>query len=219
MLQQATLDFLKKLKKNNNRDWFEKNKENYEAAKKDVEELLTKIIPAIASFDVSVKDLEPKDCLFRIYRDVRFSKDKTPYKTHMGAYISGRGKKSHGPGYYIHIEPGHTFLAGGIWVPPAPELNAIRQEIDYNEDEFNKVLKDRTFTKFFKGMNQGEKLKTVPKGYAKDHPAIELLKLKSYTVSHEVPDKEITSKSFIKYCTSVFKAMKPMNDFLGRAID
>lgn len=219
MLQQSSLDFLKKLKKNNNKDWFDKNKGAYETAKKDVEAFLEKLIPAIGTFDASVKELQPKHCMFRIYRDVRFSKDKTPYKTHMGAYISGRGKKSHGPGYYIHIQPGNTFLAGGLWVPPAPELNAVRQEIDYNQEEFEKILKDKNFKKLFKGIDESEKLKTVPKGYDKDHPAIELLKLKSFTVSAETDDKKLVSKDLVKHCTTVFKTMKPFNDFLGRAID
>ena len=219
MIQSSSLDFLKKLKKNNNKDWFDKHKTEYEAAKKDIEAFIEKLIASIGTFDPSIKGLTPKECLFRIYRDVRFSKDKTPYKTHLGAYMSGRGKKSNGPGYYVHIQPGYTFLAGGLWVPPAPELNAVRQEIDYNQEEFEKIIKDKTFKKHFKELNQEEKLKSVPKGYDKDHPAIELLKLKSFTVSHPVDDKTVTSKDFVKYSTTVFKAMKPFNDFMGRAID
>ena len=172
MLQQSTLDFLKKLKKNNNKEWFDKHKGEYESAKEDITAFVEKMITSIGAFDPSVKELQPKDCLFRIYRDVRFSKDKTPYKTHLGAYISGRGKKSHGPGYYIHIQPGNTFLAGGLWVPPTPELNAVRQEIDYNLEEFESILKNKEFKKNFKEMEQGEKLKSLPKGYDKEHPAI-----------------------------------------------
>lgn len=219
MLQQSTLDFLKKLKKNNNKEWFDKHKGEYESSKEDVTAFVEKMIAAISAFDPSVKELQPKDCLFRIYRDVRFAKDKTPYKTHLGAYISGRGKKSHGPGYYIHIQPGSTFLAGGLWVPPTPELNAVRQEIDYNLEEFEAILKNKEFKKSFKELEQGEKLKTLPKGYDKDHPAIGHLKLKSFTVTHKVDDKTVTSKNFAAYAGKVFKTMKPLHDFLGRAID
>ena len=219
MLQQSTLEFLKKLKKNNNKDWFDKHKAGYEAAKKDLTAFIEKVIAAIGSFDPSVKHLEPKDCMFRIYRDVRFSKDKTPYKSHLGAYISGRGKKSHGPGYYIHIQPDNSFLAGGLWVPPTPDLNKVRQEIDYNLEEFGSILKEKSFKKYFKSLDQGEKLKTLPKGYDKDHPGIELLKLKSFTVTYHVDDKAVTSKDFVKHATGVFKSMKPLHDFLDRALD
>jgi uncharacterized protein (TIGR02453 family) len=219
MIQQSTLDFLKKLKKNNNKEWFDKHKGDYEAAKEDLTAFIEKVIASIGAFDPSVKHLTPKDCMFRIYRDVRFAKDKTPYKSHLGAYISGRGKKSNGPGYYLHIQPGNSFLAGGLWVPPSNELSAVRQEIDYNHEEFEAILKEKNFKKYFKNLDQGEKLKTLPKGYDKDHPAIELLKLKSFTVTYKVDDKIISSKEFLKHSTTVFKAMKPLHDFLDRALD
>lgn len=219
MIQQSTLDFLKKLQKNNNKDWFDKHKPEYEAARKDFTAFLEKLITGIGGFDEKIKGIEPKECMFRIYRDVRFAKDKTPYKSHLGAYISYRGKKSHGPGYYIHLQPGKTFLGGGIWVPPADELHAVRQEIDYNHEEFNKILSEKNFKKYFKNLDQGEKLKTLPKGYDKDNPAIELLKLKSFTVTNNVDDKTALSKDFLKYAINVFKTMKPLHDFIGRSLD
>lgn len=219
MLQQSTLDFLKKLKKNNNKEWFDKNKKLFEAAKEDFLAYVEKLVAGVAAFDPSAKDLDPKKCIFRIYRDVRFSKDKTPYKTHLGAHITRGGVKASGTGYYIHIEPGNSFLAGGWWMPESSELNAIRQEIDYNQQEFEKLLKDKAFVKYFNKLDEEHKLKTVPKGYDKEHPAIELLKLKSFTVTNEVKDDVVTGKDFLKHTINVFKAMQPLNNFLVRSVD
>jgi uncharacterized protein (TIGR02453 family) len=219
MLQQSTLDFLKKLRKNNNKEWFDKNKKAYEVAREDFLAYVQKLIAGVSSFEPSAKELDPKKCVFRIYRDVRFSKDKTPYKTHFGAHITRGGVKTSGTGYYVHIEPGNSFLAGGWWMPESPELNAIRQEIDYNQEEFKNMLKDKAFVRYFKKLDEEHKLKTIPKGYDKNHPFIELLKLKSFTVTSELKDETVTGKDFVKHSISVFKAVKPLNDFLARAID
>lgn len=220
MIQSSTLDFLRKLKKNNNREWFEKNRDIYEAAKNDIEKNTAGILDGIRSFDKRIpSDLEAKKCMFRIYRDVRFSKDKRPYKNNIGAHIQPGGKKAHGCGYYMHIEAGRAFLAGGIWQPEAPELAKIRQEIDYNFDEFKKIINNKSFRKYFGGMDDEDKLVTAPKGYPKDHPAIEFLKLKSFVVATELSDKEITLKSFQKKAKEIFKAMLPLNMFLQRSID
>jgi uncharacterized protein (TIGR02453 family) len=220
MISKATLDFLTKLGKNNNREWFEKNRAQYEAAKADVEACVEKIIPAIRKFDKRIgDDITAKKSLFRIYRDVRFSGDKRPYKTNMGAYVSPGGKKTIAPGYYIHIEPGKAFLAGGMWMPPAPELGKIRQEIDYNLDEFKKILKAKSFKDCFGDLDQEDTLATAPKGYPKDHPGIDILKLKSFVAITGLSDKEVLSKDFVKTVEKTFKAMKPLNDFLQRAID
>ncbi len=220
MIQKSTLGFLKKIRTNNNRDWFEKNKPHYLAAKEDVEKNIDAIIAGIRTFDKRISaDLTGKKCLFRIYRDVRFSADKRPYKTNMGSSINPGGKSSIAPGYYIHIEPGKSFVAGGMWMPPAPELARIRQEIDYNLDEFRKITKDKNFKKNFGELDQEDKLVTTPKGYAKDHPAIEFLRLKSFIVSAEIPDKTVTGKNFAKTVVGICKAMHPLNTFLQRAID
>jgi uncharacterized protein (TIGR02453 family) len=220
MIQKSTLDFLKKIKTNNNRDWFEKNKNNYLTAKDDVEKNIDDILTGIRTFDKRIKsEITAKKCMFRIYRDVRFSKDKRPYKTNLGAGINPAGKKDFSPGYYIHIEPGNSFVAGGMWMPPAPELAKIRQEIDYNFKEFSKIINDKNFKKVFGELDQDDKLVNVPKGYPKDHKALEFLKLKSFIVVGAIKEKDVLSKNYAKSAIAICKAMKPLNDFLQRAID
>lgn len=220
MISKETLSFLRKLGKNNNRDWFEKNKDLYLAAKEDVEKSIEGIIAGIRSFDKRIgSEISAKKAMFRIYRDVRFSKDKRPYKTNLGASISPGGKMAAAPGYYIHIEPGKAFVAGGMWQPPAPELAKIRQEIDYNFAEFKKIVNDKTFKKYFGTLDQDDKLVNPPKGYDKENPAIDFLRLKSFIVVAEISEKDLTGKNFVKAATAALKAMQPLNNFLQRAID
>lgn len=219
MLQKTTIEFLKKLKQNNKKEWFDKNRPAYETAKKDFISFLETLIPKITEFDNSVRGLEAKKCLFRINRDIRFSNDKTPYKSNFGASVNKGGKKSIYPGYYIHVEPGKSFLAGGMYMPPAPELAAIRQEIDYNANEFNKIIADKQFIKYFGGIADEGRLKTAPKGYAKDHPQIELLKNKHFIVVHYFKDDVFYSKDCLKYFIAVFKAMHPFELFLRKVLD
>jgi uncharacterized protein (TIGR02453 family) len=220
MIKKTTLDFLKKLKKNNNRDWFEKNKELYLRAKENAEEVIQDLISELAKTEKGLAGLEARKCMFRIYRDIRFAKDKRPYKNNMGASINEGGKKVHDvPGYYIHFEPGQSFIAGGLWMPEAPKLNAIRQEIDYNAKEFSGLLKQKDFKKYFGSLSEEDKLVTAPKGYEKTNPMIETLKLKSFIVVHDFKDADITSKTFVKKASAVAKAMRPLNDFLRRAMD
>jgi uncharacterized protein (TIGR02453 family) len=218
MIEQSTLDFLKKLSKNNNKVWFDKNREAYLKAKQNIEEFTTKLINEIAKFHPEIGTLNPKKCVFRIFRDVRFSKDKSPYKSNMGAYISEGGKAGVKAGYYLHIQPnGKSMLAGGMYHPESKVLNAIRQEIDYNTKEFKSIIQKKSFKNTF-GELQGEKLKTVPKGYDKEHPEIELLKFKSYIVWQQIDDKALTQKDFLKKTTATFKELYPFNNFLNRAI-
>ena len=162
--------------------------------------------------------MNPRKAAFRIYRDVRFSKDKRPYKTNMGAGFSAHGKMEQEPGYYLHIEPGKSFIAGGLYMPSPENLAKIRQEIDYNAERFLKILNNKKFKSYFKGLEEWDKLKTMPKGYAKDHPHIELLKNKSFVVSHKFSDSEVTNKNFRKKVAEACKLMKPMNDYLLEAI-
>jgi len=220
MIPQSSLDFLSKLSKNNNKEWFDKNRAAYEAAKTAYRETVDELIQAIAKFDPAVKMLSAKDCVFRINRDIRFSNDKKPYKTNMGASISPGGKKSGSAGYYFHLQPGgQSFLAGGVWQPQAPQLSAIRQEIDYNAPEFNKIIRHKDFKKYFGALSEEDKVKTAPKGYDKSHPEIETLKLKSFIVVHDLSDKDVVSKDFIRHAASAFKALYPLNLFLRRACD
>lgn len=218
-IQPKTFAFLKALKKNNNRDWFNDHKSEYENAKDNVLGFIQELVVAFSTFDSSLRGLEAKDCLFRIYRDTRFSKDKTPYKTNLGASINAGGKKSMGPGYYVHLEPGGSFIAGGIWMPPADEVKKIRQEIDYNGKDLKKVLTKPSFKKAFGGLSREHALKTAPKGYPKDHPDIELLKLNSFIVWKNVSDKDILEPKSIKSLTTLGKEMKPLMDFLKTALD
>ena len=220
MIEKSTINFLTALKKNNNKDWFDKNKEKYLAAKKNVEEFTDELIASISKFDKSIAGLTYKDCVFRIYRDIRFSKDKTPYKTNMGASISAGGKKDMKGGYYIHIDPASSFLAGGMWMPPSDQLKKIRQEIDYNGKQLHKILDNKDFKKLFGGFDKSKeyKLARPPKGYDKDHPDVELLKFNSYVVWHEYSKKEVLSKNFVNKISKDAKIMKPLVDFLNRAI-
>lgn len=212
------LKFLKDLSKNNDRTWFEKNKPRYLEAKQGFEDFITGLLKEMTKFDEGLAGLDPKKLPFRIYRDVRFSKDKSPYKVNMGAGFSPNGKLVQEPGYYIHVEPGKSFVAGGIYMPDAGNLAKVRQEIDYNADKLMKVMNSKSFKKLFKGFDDFDKLKTMPKGYAKDHPQIELLKHKSFIVSYNYTDKDVTDKKFMKTVAAHAKEIKPLNDFIREAI-
>ncbi|MCF8229476.1 MAG: DUF2461 domain-containing protein [Bacteroidales bacterium] len=211
-------EFLNDLKANNEREWFHANKKRYKAALKEVETFLNQLIPEIKKFDKSIGVLAPKDCLFRIYRDIRFSKNKQPYKTNFGAVMARGGRKSPYAGYYIHFEPGSTFMGGGIWHPPSDVLKAVRKEIYFHADEFKKIIQAKDFKKYF-GEVSGDKLVRPPKDFPNDFPDIDLLKFKDYTAMHGVEDDLVHSDRFMDHALSVFKSMKPFNDFLNRGID
>ncbi len=221
MLQPATLSFLKALKKNNNREWFEKNRSKYEDAKQDFETFVTAVLDKMRAIDPSIADLKTKDCVFRINRDVRFSKNKAPYKTNMAMYISKGGKKTNNAGYYLHCEPGSAFIAGGMWMPMAPELKLVRQEIDYNWDEFKKLLAAKKFKATFSDLEKTAETSLVrpPKGYDETNAAIEYLKLKSFIASTKLDDTDFTSKDLAKKVVAHFETIKPLIDFLNRALD
>ena len=212
------IKFLKAIAKNNNREWFEKNKPKYLEAKLTFEDFLEELHKELLTFDESLAGLNPRKQGFRIYRDVRFSKDKRPYKVNMGAGFSEHGKMEQEPGYYIHIEPGKSFIAGGLYMPDVENLSKIRQEIDYNTEAFLKILNDKKFKKLFPTLGDFDKLKKAPKGYPKDHPHIDLLKHKSYIVTHNFTDKEVLDKKFAKKAAEVAEVIKPFNDFLRAAI-
>ncbi len=218
LLTSATLGFLRSLKKNNTREWFKAHRDMFEPAHDTFEAFVNSLIHEISRFDKSVSDLTANDCLFRIYKDIRFAKDKTPYKTHFGAWITQGGKSTPDrSGYYFHLEPGKSFLAGGIWQPQTEALNLIRSEIEYRIKDFKKIISNKTFVTHFKEIS-GEKLKTAPKGFPKDHPDIELLKFKSYIAAHSVNDKTVLSSQFLKHASQVCKAMVPLNQFLNKAL-
>ena len=216
---ETTLHFLKKLKINNNREWFDSNKSEYLASKEIFEEFVSELIKGINKFDKKVSlDLKPKDCTFRIYKDVRFSKDKTPYKNNMSASINPGGKKSNIPGYYFHLEPEACFLAGGVYMPMPDDLKAIRQEIDYNPLPLINILKSASFKKQFNGLDEEDKLKNPPKGFNKDHAHSEILKNRHFIVSQKFENKVILKKEGLIKTLDSFKAMYPFLDYLRKAI-
>jgi len=211
------LKFLSDLAKNNNRDWFEANKMRFIEAKTAFEEIVQGYIDEVSRFDPGLTGLQAKKCVFRIYRDVRFSKDKSPYKLNFGASMTEGGRKSANPGYYIHLKPGDCFFGGGLYHPEAENLKKVRQEIDYNSESFLKLAEDKKFKSAF-GEIWGEKLKRAPKDYTEDHPLIDYLKLKDFVVLHKIEDKDAVGKEYFKKGVEVYKMIKPYNDFLKAAI-
>ena len=215
-INKTTLEFLNSLKHNNNREWFLENQSLYKATKSNFESFVQDVINGISGFDPIIKGLEVKNCVYRINRDIRFSNDKTLYKSHLGAFIVRGGKKNSDKfsGYYFHIESGNSMIAGGAYLPPSLWLNAIRENICDEPEKFLKIISEKNFIKYF-GQIEGEKLKTAPKGYKADHPLIDHLKFKSYLVTCQVADKDVLDAGFSGQVISVFKAMKPFNDFLS----
>lgn len=214
---QNVLPFLKKLQVNNNKEWFEENRPHYAKAKEEFEAFVQEIIGGIRKFDPRIEDLQAKQCIFRINKDVRFSKDKSPYKNNMGASINPGGKKSLEAGYYLHVQPGASFLAGGVYMPMPDKLAAVRQEIDYNPEPLLKILKSASFKKYFKGIDEDDKLKNPPKGYDKEHEHVELLKNKHFVVSHPLSDKDFSDAKIKTTIISGFKAMHPFLEYLRNA--
>ncbi|MCA0431297.1 MAG: DUF2461 domain-containing protein [Bacteroidetes bacterium] len=213
------LSFLKNLEANNNKDWFDKNKESYLSIKSNFETTVNEILFNIKKFDSSIaKDLEAKQCVYRIYKDVRFSKDKTPYKINMGASINCGGKKSGKAGYYLHIQNNASFIAGGVYMPNPEVLNNIRQEIDYNSKDFIKIISSKSFTAYFKGLDNIDKLKLPPKGYDINNPMNEYIKHKHFIASCKLTNSDVNNLQFVNTVNKGFKAVKPLIDFLNNAI-
>ncbi len=220
MLPAHIFRFLKDLQKNNDRSWFEAHRPQYENAKAGFLIFTQEVIKGISKFDPPIGELVAKNCTFRINRDVRFSKNKAPYKNNMSAYFNKAGKKGNGAGYYIHIQPGASFAAAGIWQPEPGDLSKIRQEIDYNFVEWKKIINGPAFKKLFpNGIDATDSLIRPPKGYDEDNPAIDFLKLKSFVVRSPIEEASTTSKTFAKDVAKAFQAMQPMINFLNRALD
>ncbi|MBK8710784.1 MAG: DUF2461 domain-containing protein [Niastella sp.] len=219
MIDPNTLKFLTILQKNNNKPWFDEHKQRYLEAKENFVNFVAELLESMCDFDKSLLHLEPKNCCFRINRDVRFSKNKMPYKNNMAAYINETGKKGEGPGYYFHMQPGKSFLAAGIWMPNPENLARIRQEIDYNYLQFKKIINNNTFKNEFPGgLSAEDKLKRPPKGYEESNPAIDVLKNKSFIVTHTLSDKEILNPSLTGNLSKSFKLAFPFIRFLKTAI-
>lgn len=211
-------DFLKELRENNSREWFNENKKRYEESKEQILFFTELMIQEIHKFDADVPLIDPKDCLFRIFRDVRFSHDKSPYKTHFGSFIAKGGRKSDRAGYYIHLEPGNSFLGGGIWHPEAAPLKAIRTEILDHPEGLKEVLDDEKFKKYYQTI-EGEKLKTAPKGFPKDFEQVDLLRYKSYAFGFQVEDQIVLGDDFVGLAVDAFQELSKVNRFLNDALD
>jgi uncharacterized protein (TIGR02453 family) len=220
MLSKDTLQFLDDLKANNNRDWFLENKKRYEGVKKEYQQLVSDLLDVMKPMDSSLEMLEVKNCTFRINRDIRFSKDKTPYKSHLGVWLSSGAKGLNRSGYYIHLEKGASFIAGGLYCPEAKDLKKMRKEIAYFHEDLEAILEDKNFKKEFKDFDRNEKnmLKNPPRGYEKEHPAIEFLKLKSFESSQKIDISEVTKKDFVATMSKKLITLKPLNDFINRAL-
>jgi uncharacterized protein (TIGR02453 family) len=215
---QKILTFLKALSSNNNRDWFNDNKKLYQEALESFRELVGIVLTGIAQTDPSVGDLQAKDTIFRIYKDVRFSKDKTPYKTHFGSWMAKGGRKSTDAGYYFHLEPGGSFMAGGVWMPPKEQLTLIRQEILYRPSSYFSVIKDPSITKHYERGGKEDMLKKGPAGFPKDFEHMEELKYKHHIFSRNYTDKDLLKKNFTETLISDYKGLFPLVDYLNHAM-
>lgn len=209
--------FLKELARNNNREWFQTNKKWYDESREKILFLTDVLINEIRKFDNTIPALNPSDCLFRIFRDVRFSTDKSPYKTNFGSYIAKGGKKAVSAGYYIHIEPESSFAGGGIYMPDNNTLKSIRKYIAENGDEFFSMISSPDFNAIFPEMFD-DKLKTAPKGFPHDHEYIELLKYKSFAFTHRLDDSEVLGNNFIEGILQYYRQLHQVNVFLNKAV-
>lgn len=215
-IEKSTLTFLKDLGRNNDREWFAANKERYLQAHENFLQFVQALIVKMTAFEPSLAGMEAKKAVFRIYRDTRFATDKSPYKTNMGAFLVSRGKDFNIAGYYLHLEPGNCFLAGGVHMPDATHLRKIRQEISGDSATFLKIVNDRNFKKHFDIF--GEQLSRVPKGFDKDDPMAHYLKYKELSLVHGVSDRDVQSEDYMDYCIKVFKLMVPFNAFINEAV-
>ena len=222
MISSSTITFLKALKKNNNKPWFDKNREKYNAAKYNLEEFVALLLQKMVLFDEDMKELTAKNCTFRINRDIRFSKNKTPYKINLSASFNRGGKKSIYGGYYFHLQPGgNSFVGGGLWMPEPENLKKLRQEIDYCFPEFKKIIGAAAFKKYYGELEKDEKqmLVNIPKGYDKENPAVDYLRMKSYIATKNLSDEEILSPKLADEVIQSFKALMPLVKFINRAFE
>jgi uncharacterized protein (TIGR02453 family) len=213
------LEYLQLLRENNNREWFHTNKNLYTAARSSFEKMVETLIKSVYIFDQSIGFMEPKDCMFRINRDVRFSADKSPYKTNFGTFIAKGGKNGGKAGYYFHMEPGGSFVGGGIYMPDNLTLKAIRSEIHYDPESFLEAVQHPEFKSTFGGLSEEDILKKGPKDFPADFEHIDLLKYKSYVVTRSYYDKEVNATGFVGKIEENFRAMHPLVAFLNNAIE
>ncbi|HAI74908.1 MAG TPA: TIGR02453 family protein [Microscillaceae bacterium] len=215
----AIFDFLNQLAENNNRAWLDEHRSTYIQIRAEFEKFIIQLWKQLAEIDPTLQDLEPKKCIFRLARDTRFSKDKKPYKINLGAYFAKGGRKSGYAGYYFHLQPGdQSFLAGGLYNPTPQMLLKVRKEIEYNYEELENILADSQYGYYF-GPLEGDQSRITPLGFDKNHPAIALIRMKSFTTSCALTDKKVRDKDITEYTIKAFTALKPLVDFLNKALD
>jgi len=217
MITQSTLDFLSDLKKNNQREWYHANKDRFKDAQQNFVDFVAMLLFRISEFDAEMIGTEPKSCLFRIYRDIRFSKDKTPYKTWFSAGMNPGGRKRMGAGYYISVNPEGSYIAGGVWHPDKDTLSGIREYIVGWPNQFESIVNDKGFKATF-GELGGDRLKVAPKGYAKDHPQIEWLRYKDFIVSRAMSNTDLQSDRCLDISYDVYQQMAEFIAYLRKAI-
>ncbi len=217
MITKITFAFLKAVKENNNLERMNKNRDLYKMERDNFFDFGTKLIEAAQKIDKNIWALSVKECTFRFNKDIRFTKDKSPYKTNFGVIIREEGKHGVDAGYYVHIEPGVCFIWWGMYMPPAPTLQRVRTYISKHYKQLQKILSTPIFKKTF-GSLQWETLQNIPRWFDKNHKAGELLKMKSFFIGHNLTDKKVLQEDFLEYCIEIFKVMKPLNDFLNKAI-
>jgi uncharacterized protein (TIGR02453 family) len=208
IISKSTLDFLKKLKKNNNRDWFNEHKTEFQLEQNKIKSFYADLREALNTHD-EIEKLK----VFRIYRDVRFSKDKTPYKTHFGGHFVRATKRLRG-GYYLQISPEESFLAGGFWAPNKEDLLRIRKEFEMDASEIREIIEDKTFVNYFESL-KGDSLKTAPRGFDKNHPNLDLIKMKQFIITHKFIDEEVLLDDFLEKVNQSFKAMRPFLNYMS----
>jgi uncharacterized protein (TIGR02453 family) len=220
MLEPQTLKFLSGLKKNNNKSWFDAHRAQYEAARIDFQNFIQLVIDDLGRSDATIAGLQARDCLFRINRDIRFSNDKPPYKANFGASIKREGKKASCAGYYFHLEPGKSFVGGGLWMPEPAIVKNVRQEIDYNEVEFRAIINDKAFKAVYGDVYKGSdvSLSKAPKGYRPEHPAIEYIRLKSFIAEAPLADADLTKATLHRKTVAAYEALQPYLQFINRAL-
>lgn len=221
MLSKIAIEFISNLSENNSTDWMHANKKRYELYKKEYHSFIGSVLEQMKLLDANLETLEIKNCTFRINRDIRFSKNKDPYKTNIAMWLTTNRNSKNSPGYYIHFEKGNSFIAGGVWCPQPDDLKKIRKEISFFYDDLEKIETEKKFISEFKGLTRNEEseLKKAPKGFDPNHQAIHYLKLKSFTAMQKINDSEFLKPEFSKYISKKLVLLKPLNDFLNRALE
>jgi uncharacterized protein (TIGR02453 family) len=222
MITTDTLHFLRELSEHNNKKWFDEQRHRYQQASGEVLAVVGELLDRLGGIDPGIESshLEPARCVMRINRDIRFSKDKTPYKTNFFAFMNKGGKKSPSAGYYINIQPAASFYGGGIYMPETAVLTKIRQRLDQRFDEFRKIIEQQDFrTMFPDSVQPSGELKNPPRGFAKDSKALAYLKYKGYFTQRFATDEELTAPHYVDIIVSSYAAVQPLVDFINRAID